>query len=132
MPVSLTLQHTAWREGALIRYASAIEDLLLSSLSSLSLSSSSLGTDSAADEAGTSPCRQALGRIPPLYKCHLAKNIPVESEYRFPGAKTVREKDGAQLSFPRGQGMGVKRLHMRHHYMDVGVDDYDDGDGCTF
>ncbi|KAF1356424.1 amidase [Delphinella strobiligena] len=59
MPVSLTLQHTAWREGTLVKWASAIEDVI----------------------------REELGpRETPKYKNHLAKNIPIEMEYRYPGA----------------------------------------------
>lgn len=59
MPVGLTLQHTAWREGTLIKWASAIEDLI----------------------------RTEVGpRAPPQFKDHLAKNCPVENEYRYPGA----------------------------------------------
>ena len=59
MPVSLTVQHTAWREGTIIKWASAIEDLV----------------------------RHKLGpRQPPNYQDHLAKNCPVHMEYRYPGA----------------------------------------------
>jgi amidase len=59
MPIGLNLQHTAWEEATLVRWASAIEDLLRA-------------------EVGT--------RNPPRYQDHLAKNIPVENEYRYPGA----------------------------------------------
>lgn len=59
MPVGLNLQHTAWREGTLIKWASAIEDLVRS---------------------------QVGPRAPPQFKDHLAKNCPVENEYRYPGA----------------------------------------------
>ncbi|GAB7352243.1 hypothetical protein MBLNU459_g2714t1 [Dothideomycetes sp. NU459] len=59
MPVGLNLQHTAWREGTLIKWASAIEDLLK-------------------DEIGP--------RAPPRFKEHLVKNCPIENEYRYPGA----------------------------------------------
>lgn len=52
MPVSLSIQHTAWSEGALIRWASAIEDLW-------------------ARENGPRPA--------PTFRNHLAKIIPIES-----------------------------------------------------
>ncbi|KAG9844886.1 amidase, partial [Aureobasidium melanogenum] len=59
MPIGLNIQHTAWEEATLVRWASAIEDLL----------------------------RAEVGpRNPPRYQDHLAKNIPVENEYRYPGA----------------------------------------------
>lgn len=59
MPVGLSLQHTAWKEVELVRWASAIENLL----------------------------RVEVGpRHPPLFKKHLAKNVPVENEYTYPGA----------------------------------------------
>lgn len=51
MPVSLSIQHTAWREGTLIRWASAIEDLW-------------------ARENGSRPT--------PTFRNHLAKIIPIE------------------------------------------------------
>jgi len=59
MPIGLNIQHTAWKEATLIRWASAIEDLL---------------------HVKVGP------RNPPRYQDHLAKNIPVENEYRYPGA----------------------------------------------
>lgn len=57
MPVGLSLQHTAWREGTLVRWASAIEDLV----------------------------RAELGqqRKTPQYEHHLAKNVPVERTWRY-------------------------------------------------
>jgi amidase len=59
MPIGLNLQHTAWEEATLVRWASAIEDLLLAELGP---------------------------RNPPRFQDHLAKNVPVENEYRYPGA----------------------------------------------
>ena len=50
MPVSLSLQHRAWKEGTLIKWASAIEDLVHS---------------------------MNGWRLTPEYKDHLAKNIPI-------------------------------------------------------
>lgn len=50
LPFSLSLQHTAWKEDVLIRWASAIEDLV----------------------------HQISGwRCTPEYREHLSKNIPV-------------------------------------------------------
>lgn len=57
MPVGLTLQHTAWREATLIKWASAIEDLLLLS-------------------RGTRPA--------PRFRNHLAKNVPVKEAWDYP------------------------------------------------
>ncbi len=52
IPVSLSLQHSAWKEGALIKWTSAIEDLVK-------------------DQLG--------GRPRPEYRMYLSKNIPVIS-----------------------------------------------------
>ncbi|KAK6440791.1 hypothetical protein LTR95_002990 [Oleoguttula sp. CCFEE 5521] len=59
MPVSLTLQHTAWEEARLVKWASAIEDLVLL-------------------EMGPRPT--------PTFKNHLRKNVPVEYAWKYPGA----------------------------------------------
>jgi amidase len=64
MPVALTLQHTAWQEDKLVKWASAIEDLLM-----------------AHNEQQE---EQRLGRVPPRYMKHMSKNIPLEHEYRYP------------------------------------------------
>lgn len=59
MPVSLTVQHSAWEEARLVKWASAIEDLV----------------------------RHKQGpRRTPAYRNHLAKNVPVEYCWRYPGA----------------------------------------------
>jgi amidase len=50
MPVGLTLQQTAWAEGTLIKWASAIEDVMN-------------------DLVG--------GRPLPAYRDHMAKNVPI-------------------------------------------------------
>jgi amidase len=51
LPVSLSVQHTAWQDHLLVRWASAIEDLL----------------------------RQELGpRVVPTYRNHTSKNVPVK------------------------------------------------------
>jgi len=71
MPVSLTLQHTAWCEAEIIKWASAVEDLI----------------------------RGDGERDAPKYKNHLAKNCPVDMEYRYPGAPPgfgEPPKDGAE------------------------------------
>ncbi|KAK5062778.1 hypothetical protein LTR84_004853 [Exophiala bonariae] len=70
MPVPLTLQHSAWQEDKLVKWASAIEDLIKSHKSEESTLSSS-----------------SSGRIPPSYRNHLRKNIPVEPEYNWPGRR---------------------------------------------
>lgn len=54
MPLGLTLQQTAWQEGTLIRWASAIEDVRN-------------------DIVG--------GRPLPTYKNRLAKNIPIKYDH---------------------------------------------------
>ena len=54
MPLGLTLQQTAWQEGKLIKWASAIEDLRN-------------------DIVG--------GRPLPTYKNKTAKNIPIRYDY---------------------------------------------------
>ncbi|KAI5249007.1 amidase [Aureobasidium subglaciale] len=59
IPIGLNLQHTAWQEATLIYWASAIEDLVHAELGP---------------------------RNPPRYQHYLAKNVPVENEYRYPGA----------------------------------------------
>ena len=56
MPVSLTLQHSAWEEATLVRWASAIEDLVM-------------------EKQGT--------RKTPTYQNHLRKNVPVEYAWRY-------------------------------------------------
>ena len=59
MPVSLTVQHSAWEEARLVKWASAIEDLV----------------------------RHKKGpRHTPSYRNHLRKNVPVEYCWRYPGA----------------------------------------------
>lgn len=70
MPVPLTLQHSAWQEDKLVKWASAIEDLIKTDVEQAPKSSTS-----------------RLGRIPPSYKHHLRKNIPVEPEYNWPGRR---------------------------------------------
>lgn len=95
MPVSLTLQHTAWREGTLVKWASAIEDLI----------------------------RGELGpRETPKYKKYLAKNIPVEMEYRYPGAPPA-------FGEPPKDRTGRKFMKMATVNI---MEEEDDGDGCTF
>lgn len=68
MPVPLTLQHSAWQEDKLVKWASAIEDLIRLH-----------------EEQNPTPATSRLGRTPPSYKNHLRKNIPVEPEYNWPG-----------------------------------------------
>ncbi|EXJ54605.1 hypothetical protein A1O7_09946 [Cladophialophora yegresii CBS 114405] len=71
MPVPLTLQHTAWQEDKLIKWASAIEDLLANY-----------------NEEHGIPATERwkrLGRVPPTYMNHLRKNIPTDMDYQWPG-----------------------------------------------
>ncbi|KAK4934876.1 hypothetical protein LTR10_023972 [Elasticomyces elasticus] len=69
MPLPLTLQHTAWQEDKLVKWASAIEDLLR--------------VHNLDDKKESSPTR--MGRIPPTFKNHLRKNIPIDQDYQWPG-----------------------------------------------
>jgi len=69
MPLPLTLQHTAWQEEKLIKWASAIEDLLR--------------VHNLDDKEQSSQTR--MGRIPPMFKNHLRKNIPIDQDYQWPG-----------------------------------------------
>jgi amidase len=59
MPVNLTVQHSAWAEARLVKWASAIEDLVQH--------------------------RQGP-RKTPSYRNHLRKNVPVDYCWRYPGA----------------------------------------------
>ncbi len=59
MPVGLTLQHSAWEEARLVKWASAIED-------------------SVRDRQGP--------RATPSYKDHLRKNVPVYYPWTYEGA----------------------------------------------
>ena len=68
MPVPLTLQHSAWQEDKLVKWASAIEDLI-----------------KVHKEQNPTLATSRLGRTPPSYHNHLRKNIPVEPEYNWPG-----------------------------------------------
>ncbi|OQU98275.1 hypothetical protein CLAIMM_04084 [Cladophialophora immunda] len=71
MPVPLTLQHSAWQEDKLIKWASAIEDLL----------------NRYNEEHAIPPSDRwsRLGRLPPTYMKHLRKNIPTDMDYHWPG-----------------------------------------------
>lgn len=59
MPVSLTVQHSAWEETRLVKWASAIEDLVKYKQGS---------------------------RSTPAYRNHLRKNVPVDYTWSYPGA----------------------------------------------
>jgi amidase len=59
MPVSLTMQHSAWEEAGLVKWASAIEDLVL---------------------------HKKGPRQTPSYRNHLKKNVPVDYCWRYPRA----------------------------------------------
>lgn len=77
MPVPLMLIHSAWQDDKLVKWASAIEDLLVHKQALLVR----MNGDKQLERS------QRLGRIPPTYIDHLRKNIPVERSYRYPGAK---------------------------------------------
>lgn len=72
MPVPLTLQHTAWREDQLVKWGSAIEDLLLEQK------------------------QHGLGRCPPRYREHLCKRIPLDHEYRYPKGLYLHTKGNSE------------------------------------
>lgn len=82
MPVSLILIHSKWKDDKLIKWASAIEDLLVQH------------TQSLVDLHGSGNVSRGerLGRIPPTFRNHLRKNIPVERSYRYPGAKNETDE----------------------------------------
>ena len=64
IPVSISVQHSAWEEARLVKWASAIEDLI-------------------AHERG----KEGLeARETPRFRNHLAKNVPIEYAWRYPGA----------------------------------------------
>ena len=59
IPVSLSVQHSAWEEASLVRWASAIEDLIV---------------------------HKQGPRRTPTYREHLRKNVPAEYAWKYPGA----------------------------------------------
>ena len=61
IPVSLSFQHTAWEEAKLVKWASAVEDLLL---------------------------HKQGPRRTPLFRNHLRKNVPVHYAWKYEGAPT--------------------------------------------
>lgn len=77
MPVSLVLIQSAGQDDKLVRWASAIEDMLQYHNSSKGLR-----------RACTSLHRSnRLGRVPPLFINHFAKNIPIDKPYQYEGAQ---------------------------------------------
>lgn len=77
MPVSLVLIHSKWQDDKLVKWASAIEDLLRKV------------TESVSATRKTVKRSKRVGRIPPTYMNHLRKNIPIEAAYRYEGAKRM-------------------------------------------
>lgn len=76
MPLSIVLIHTAWQDDKIVKWASAIEDLLRH-----------YTTTKAVNNGGKRLAREKRrGRIPPTFEKHLSKNIPVEQCYVYPGA----------------------------------------------
>lgn len=80
MPLPLTLQHTAWQEDKLIKWASAIEDLLRAHNDKHPKEPQPPTTSKESQ-----PRTERMGRIPPTFKNHLRKNIPVDRDYQWPG-----------------------------------------------
>jgi amidase len=82
MPVGITIIHTQWQDDKCIKWASAIEDLLKHENEKMILGGSKQG-----DDLGP------LGRVPPSFKNHRRKNIPVDYVWRYKGAPkyNVRE-----------------------------------------
>lgn len=78
MPLPLTLQHSAWQEDKLVKWASAIEDLLI--------------YHNEEQEIPITARSERLGRVPPTYVNHLRKNIPVEPDYQWPGRGRHRDR----------------------------------------
>lgn len=73
MPVSLVLIHSAWQDDKLIKWASAIEDLLAYQQRLAVKRNGGKQVDRG----------QRLGRIPPTYIDHLRKNLPLDREYCY-------------------------------------------------
>jgi amidase len=82
MPVGTTLIHTAWQEGLLIKWASAIEDLMRHHCEMTRSTWELGGIDQSLNE------HECWGRTPPVFKEHLRKNVPVEYGWRYEGAPT--------------------------------------------
>ena len=82
MPVSLVLIHTAWQDDKLVRWASAIEDLL----------AHQQRLRVRKNGGKQLPRSKRISRIPPTYINHLRKNIPVERSYRYPGSKNETDE----------------------------------------
>ena len=82
MPVGITLVHTKWEETKLVKWASAIEDLMKHEIERL-MSCGERG------ELGSEAMHYAgpvMGRVPPTFKEHTRKNVPVDYGYRYEGA----------------------------------------------
>lgn len=77
MPVPLMFIHSKWKDDKLIKWASAVEDLL------------NFHQERRIKMNGGKQIARSkrLGRIPPTFMQHLRKNIPIERSYRYPGAK---------------------------------------------
>ena len=84
MPVGITLVHTQWEEGKLVRWASAIEDLLKHETE---MPMSHVERDEVGAE-GLDSLRRVLRRVPPTFNEHMRKNVPVNHGYRYEGTPT--------------------------------------------
>ena len=93
MPVGITLVHTAWEEGRLIKWASAIEDLMMHQSEELRYEKEN--RDPNEEQAR----KEHLGRVPPSFIEHLRNNIPVEYGWCYEGAPkfSVRELHGKRV-----------------------------------
>lgn len=77
MPVGITLVHTAWEEATLLKWASAIEDLMMHDCDQRHENTSEA---TALREKITD---QPVGRVPPSFKEHLRKNVPVDYGWTY-------------------------------------------------
>ena len=82
MPVGITLVHTKWEEAKLVKWASAIEDLLEHQAERLS----SYGDRNEAGSGEVEFQSSVMGRVPPTFKEHTRKNVPVDYGYVYEGA----------------------------------------------
>ena len=80
IPVGITLVHTAWEEGRLIKWATAVEDLMMHH------SEEVRGEKDYGDWNEEVWRKEHLGRAPPSFIEHLRKNIPIEYGWTYEGA----------------------------------------------
>jgi amidase len=83
MPVGITLIHTAWEEARLLKWASAIEDLMMHHCEQRQ--EGATGSASVPDMLTDQP----VGRVPPSFKEHLKKNVPVDYGWTYASKETA-------------------------------------------